>query len=141
LTEPQYLTQSIHASATLENTVYLSSGREIERRDEFSSIVDLYGSLPFEAGHSCISPDGTYLIFDNGDLPRIGDCRLFVSFKKRDGSWGKSISLGKYIKQHAFCAWITYDGKYIFFHSRDDSKGNIYWISANIIQQLKPDDL
>ena len=140
-TAPQYLTQSIHASATLDNTVYVSSGRKIKDHEGFDEIVDLYGSLPFDAGHSCISPDGTYLIFDNKELPRIGDCRLFVTFKKTDSSWTEPISLGSYIQQHAFCGWITGDGKYIFFHSRDDSKGNIYWISAEIIQRLKPDDL
>ena len=139
-TDPQYLTQSIHASATLDNTVYINSGREIEHPDAFNEIVDLYGSLPFDAGHSCISPDGTYLIFDNKELPRIGDCHLFVIFKKRDGSWTDPISLGKYIQQHAFCAWITCDGEYIFFHSQNDSKGNIYWVSAEIIQKLKKDD-
>ena len=140
-TAPQYLTQSIHASATLDNTVYVSSGRKIKDHEGFDEIVDLYGSLPFDAGHCCISPDGTYLIFDNKELPRIGDCRLFVTFKKTDSSWTEPISLGSYIQQHAFCGWITGDGKYIFFHSRDDSKGNIYWISAEIIQRLKPDDL
>jgi hypothetical protein len=139
-TEPEYLTQSIHASATLDNTVYVNSGREIEPHEGFNEIIDLYGSLSFDAGHSCISPDGTYLIFDNKELPGIGACQLFVTFKKRGSSWTDPISLGKYIQQHAFCAWITCDGEYIFFHSRDDSKGNIYWVSADIIQQLKPND-
>jgi len=139
-TEPEYLTQSIHASATLDNIVYVNSGREIERHEDFDEIVDLYGSLPFDAGHSCVSPDGTYLIFDNKELPRIGNCGLFVTFKKGDGSWTDPIHLGKYIQQHAFCAWITCDSEYIFFHSQDDSKGNIYWVSADIIQKLKPDD-
>jgi hypothetical protein len=45
-TEPQYLTQSIHASVTLDHTVYVNSGREIEPHEGFSDIVDLYGSLP-----------------------------------------------------------------------------------------------
>jgi Tol biopolymer transport system component len=139
-TEPQYLTQSIHASATLSHTVYVNSGRKIEPHEGFKEIVDLYGALPFETGHSCISPDGSYLIFDNKELPRTGDCRLFVIFKKSDGAWTNSVTLGKHIKQHAFCAWITCDGEYIFFHSQDDSKGNIYWVSTDIIQQLRPDD-
>jgi hypothetical protein len=138
--DPQYLTQSIHASATLDNIVYVNSGRKIEQHQTFAEIVDLYRLFPFNAGHSCISPDGTYLIFDNGELPRIGQCRLFVIFKKRDGSWTDPISLSKYIQQHAFCAWITCDGQYIFFHSQDDEKGNIYWVSADIIQQVKTDD-
>jgi hypothetical protein len=140
-TEPEYLTQSIHASATLDGTVYVNSGRKILPHASLKEIVDLYKSVPFDTGHSVISPDGSYLIFDNGELPRHGDCRLFVSFKDKDGAWAHPLSLGKRIKQHAFCAWITSDGKYIFFHSLDNPKGNIYWVSAEIIEELRPDDL
>ena len=138
-TEPEYLTQSIHASITLDGVVYVNSGREIKSHPELKTIVDLYGSLPFEVGHPVISPDGSYLIFDNGELAGQDDCKLFVSFKKSEGVWTDPISLGKHIKQHAFCAWITSDGKYIFFHSLDSAKGNIYWISSEIIEQLKAD--
>jgi hypothetical protein len=137
--EPEYLTQSIHASMTLDGTVYLNSGREIKSHPELKTIIDLYESLPFEVGHPVISPDGSYLIFDNRELAGQSDCKLFVSFKKGARSWTDPISLGKYIKQHAFCAWITFDGKYIFLHSLDSSKGNIYWVSAEIIENLKPD--
>ncbi len=140
-TEPEYITQSIHASMTLDGTVYVNSGREIKSHPEFNAIIDLDGSVPFDAGHSVISPDGSYLIFDNRELPRQGDCRLFVSFKNNDESWTDPVSLGTYIKQHAFCAWITFDSKYIFFHSRENSKGNIYWVSTEIIEELKPDEL
>ena len=140
-TEPKYITQSIHASATLDGIVYVNSGREIKPHPGFKEIVDLSEAVPFETGHSVISPDGSYLIFDNRKLPRHGDCTLFVSFKNTDGSWTDPISLGKYIKQHAFCAWITSDGKHIFFHSLDNRKGNIYWVSAEIIEELKPEEL
>jgi hypothetical protein len=140
-TEPSYVTQSIHASMTLDGTVYVNSGREINSQSGLKTIVDLYKAVPFDAGHSVISPDGSYLIFDNRELPRDGECRLFVSFRKDDGSWSNPVSLGTVIQQNAFCAWITYDGKYIFFHSLDNAKGNIYWISAEIIEALRPDEL
>ncbi|MGD9347796.1 MAG: hypothetical protein PVH84_18175 [Candidatus Aminicenantes bacterium] len=139
-TEPKYLTQSIHASATMDGTVYVNSDRAIKSYPDFKSIVDLSKTVSFDAGHSVIAPDGSYLIFDNGKLPRHGDCRLFVSYKNADGSWTNPASLGKLIKQQAFCAWITSDGKYIFFHSLDNRKGNIYWVSAEIIEQLRPEE-
>lgn len=41
-TEPQYLTQSIHASATLDHTAYVNAGRRIEPYEGFKEIVDLY---------------------------------------------------------------------------------------------------
>ena len=108
-TEPKYFSESIHASATLDRTVYINSGRKIQSHPDFNAIVDLNKSVPFDAGHSVISPDGNYLIFDNQKLPRQGDCKLFVSFKKDNDSWTDPVSLGNHIKRHAFCAWITYD--------------------------------
>jgi hypothetical protein len=136
-TEPKYFAESIHASAMFDGTVYINSGREFKIHPDLNTIVDLYGATLFDAGHSVISPDGSYLIFDNGELPRHGDCRLFVSFKNNDNSWTDPVSLGKQIKMHAFCAWITPDEKYIFFHSQDNRKGNIYWVSADIINELR----
>ena len=136
-TEPKYLTQAIHASITLDGTVYVNSGREIISHTDLKKVVDLYGSLPFRIGHPVISSDGSHLIFDNEELAGEHACKLFVSYKKGE-SWSDPISLEPYIKQHAFCAWISYDGKYIFFHSLDGEKGNIYWISAEIIEELKP---
>ena len=45
----------------------------------------------------------------NGSMvTRDGDCRLFVIFND-DGDWSDPVSLGKYIRQHAFCAWISTD--------------------------------
>jgi hypothetical protein len=137
-TEPKYFAQSIHASATLDGTVYINSGRRIVADPDIKAIVDLSESVPFDAGHSVISPDGSYLIFDNDEIPRIGDCKLFVCFRTNNGAWTDPVSLGRYIKQNAFCAWITCDGEYIFFHSLDSAKGNIYWVSAEIIEELRP---
>ncbi|MFC1530029.1 hypothetical protein ACFL6R_04865 [Gemmatimonadota bacterium] len=134
---PEYLADAIHASATLDGTVYINSGREIMTGHPFNRVVDLGQLFSFDIGHPVISPDGSHLIFDSNDLPPTGDCKLFVIFQN-NGSWSDPVSLGEYIKQHAFCAWITFDGDYIFFHSLDNRKGNIYWISADIIEDLKP---
>ena len=140
-TEPEYLTQSIHASMTLDGTVYVNSGREIKPHPKLKKVIDLYKTLPFETGHSVISPDGSYLIFDNRKLASQSDCKLFVCFKKSESVWTDPISLDEFIKQPAFCAWITFDGKYIFFHSKNNSKGNIFWVSTKIIDELRPKEL
>lgn len=52
-TEPQYLTQSIHASAKMDGTVYVNSGRAIMSYPYFKSIVDLSETVSFEAGQIC----------------------------------------------------------------------------------------
>jgi hypothetical protein len=47
--------------------------------------------------------------------------------------------------------YVTVDGKYLFFYSNrvsvlnkkriPDGPGNVYWIDAKIIQELKPEEL
>jgi hypothetical protein len=136
--EPVYLTQAIHASATREGTVYVNSGRPIVPSPDLAAVRDLRHEVDFDAGHAVVSSDGRYLVFDNRELPATGDCRLFVSFRSAAGTWGAPVSLGGRIRQHAFCAWISPDGEYLFFHSRDGRRGNIYWVSTDIIEDLAP---
>ena len=45
--------------------------------------------------------------------------------------------MGTVIKQKAAIAWVTTDGKYIFFKA----EGDIYWVDAGIIEELKPNEL
>ena len=87
--------------------------------------------------HLVVDPQGQYIIFDSQSRPRIGDCRLFISFKEKDDRWTKPASLGRYIKQRAALAWISYDGEYIFYKAGDD----VYWVSAaKLIEKVKPEN-
>ena len=45
--------------------------------------------------------------------------------------------MGKYIKQRAAIAWISYDGRYIFYKADKD----VYWISAKIIEKIRPENI
>jgi hypothetical protein len=84
-----------------------------------------------------ISPEGDYLIFTK--FP-IG---LFVSFKKKDGSWTEPLSLDEKIGLKGFnsMARITLDGKYIFFQNEgsvDSVPGrSLYWVDAGIIEDFR----
>ena len=75
-------------------------------------------------GHGFISPDGRSILFD-----RIGS--TFVSFLRDDGKWSRGYDLGR----RCFVPAISPDGKYIFF----ESNGDIYWVSAKIIDVLRPE--
>ena len=79
--------------------------------------------------HPCVSPDGSYIIFDKNGTS------LYVSFRISDNEWGKPIDLTKH-KFHsgAGIASISPDGKYLFYGEKDD----IYWVSTKIIKELKP---
>ena len=87
--------------------------------------------------HPFIAPDESYIIWDD---QRSGNADLYISFRKKDGSWGRSINLGDTINTEFAEAYgsITPDGKYFFFHrSYGNNKADIYWVDAKIIMNLK----
>jgi hypothetical protein len=81
--------------------------------------------------HPCIAPDGSYIIFDIN----VENGSLFVSFKDKDGNWGEAIDLTKHgFKPDSRGAYISPDGKYLFFSVDDD----IWWVSSKVIEDLRP---
>lgn len=82
-----------------------------------------------------MTPSFFYVIFCTirGDASNRGD--LYISFRQKDGSWGKAKGMGKLIntKKHELCPFVTKNGKYFFF-SRDN---DIYWVSAKMIEKLR----
>jgi len=86
------------------------------------------GLFPF------ITPDESYIIYAKRP-PGRQDHDLFVSFQKPDGTWGPDLSLGDEINSpdNEGNAYVTADGRYLFF----SKKYEIYWVSADIIQNLK----
>jgi hypothetical protein len=145
-TEPVYFAQGIHASATLDGTVYYDGASSDGRsHPAFSTPVEGGYSRPQFVGekvfstsddvHGVVSPDGNCLIFDSDERPRVGECLLFVSFREPDGTWTEPVSMGKAIQRRAAIAWFTFDGKYIFFKA----DGDIYWVSTEILERFKPE--
>lgn len=95
-----------------------------------------------------IAPDGSYLIFESARAGSIeGSIDLYISFKKKDGSWGRAKNMGPNINStftERF-AKLSPDGKYLFFGSDRDSKPgdegtDVYWVDANVIHDLKKQD-
>ncbi len=92
---------------------------------------------PGHSDHACISPDGSFIVFDAtrpGGQGGEGD--LYVCFKKADGSWGEAFNLGNAVNTDAtnFCPSLSPDGKYLFFGQNRD----IFWVSAEVIERLRP---
>jgi Tol biopolymer transport system component len=78
--------------------------------------------------HPAIAPDGSYLVFDNGD----GNLR--VRFLLKDGKWSDAKDLTTQgIPSTASIASISPDGKYLFYVDNQD----IYWVSTQVIKNLK----
>lgn len=113
-------------------------------------------------GDPFISPDGKMLVFMSWGRPDgLGSGDLYISFKE-NGEWSKAKNLGEQInsKQFEYCPMLSPDGKYFFWtsyksspmHSQtprkyeeyverlksiDNGLGNIYWIDATVLKDLK----
>lgn len=99
-------------------------------------------------GDMFVSPDESYMIiscWDHPDNIGSGQGDLYITFQKDDGTWTEEINMGELVNTRfgENCPQLSPDGKYFFFNRYDpDSKtGNIYWVDAKIIEDLKPKEL
>jgi len=112
-----------------------------------------------------IAPDESYIIFCK--IVELRKYDLFISFRREDGSWTKAKTMGDKINSSSYelCPTVSPDGKYFFFTSTrrvhkqyseipisynkkieilnkpGNGNGDIYWVDANIIEELKPEEL
>lgn len=84
--------------------------------------------------YPCVAPDERFLIFSS-ERSGTDTYHLFVTVPDGKGSWEKPrlIETGLDVSVQPF---LTFDQKYLFF----TSKGDIYWVDAKIIEELKPED-
>jgi len=89
------------------------------------------------AAHPFIAPDESFLIVDS-QQKGIGKPELFISFKNKDGNWTEMVNMGNEINATSteYGASLSPCGNYLFFHRRIQNKGDIYWVSADIIKTL-----
>ena len=93
--------------------------------------------------HPFIAPDESYLIWDDEKEGGEGDNDLYISFRKTNDSWGPAINLGDKINSKFAEAYgsMSPDGKYFFFHrSYGGDTGDIFWVDAKIIMNLRPQE-
>ncbi len=108
-----------------------------------------------------IAPDESNLVFTS---ERSGNADLYVSFRKRDGSWTAAKSLGIAVNGPGpeFSPFVSPDGKYLFFtkaawlgkwttdkpkqyaeyverhNGPENGSTNIWWVSTQIIEEQRP---
>lgn len=144
-------------TATHEGTLYFQSKGHggLGRLDIFRSTISKGKySTPENLGKAInsvnndfdafIARDESYLIFSSyGRSDGFGSGDLYISFRKKDGSWTKAINMGAPINSDfmEYCPMITPDGKYFFFTSGRTGEGDIYWMDASVIQEMKPKSL
>jgi len=133
------------------------NGRFLEPENLGSTInTKGYENWPF------IAPDESYLLFESDEGS------ICISFRRKDSTWSEPISmakeLGTFQSQDRFPK-LSFDGRYLFFvSSRRIGKrfferrlnlsevkrraltvgngfGDVYWVDAKIIEELKPKEL
>lgn len=92
--------------------------------------------------HLFTSPNEDYFVAHgpNKEDENRSDNDIYVSFKEQDGTWAKAINLGSAVNSNVSEAVpnITPDGKYMFFaRAEEDGTENAYWVSTEIITELK----
>jgi len=102
----------------------------------------------FSETDAYVSPDEGYLIVTCWERPENfggGKSDLYISFCKKDGSWTSLKNMGELINTEyiEFCPMVSPDGKYFFFSSdrNDVNECDIYWVDAQVIEDLKPNEL
>jgi len=140
--------KTMHISATTDGTIYttdISGGMGSEALGIIKKVNGEYEKLeklglPFnnveKQQHPWIAPDESYIIFTVRRPGQDPVSVLFCSFRNKDGKWSepKELKLGINAGQ----PFVSFDGKYLFFTSGEQSKGDIYWVSSKIIVRMIP---
>jgi hypothetical protein len=147
----------MRVTASDSGTIFFDEAtREGDGQMRYSKLVDgkweAPHALPKEINtgqwnaHPFIAPDESYLIWDGQRNSDVRNADLFISFKKADGMWGEAIKFDERINTSSgdFAAQVTPDGKYLFFNrnvgldSNGESNVDIFWVDAQIIEELRP---
>ncbi len=138
--------EEYYISFTKEGTLYFASDKNQSHHDiyyskyldgAFQEAIKLGYAINTEAYEAdvFVDPDGKYLIFCAQRDEGLGRGDLYISFKEENGTWSPSVNMGGKINTegHELCPFVTADGKYLFYTSRQD----IYWIGTDVIAELK----
>jgi hypothetical protein len=89
-----------------------------------------------------IAPDESYLLFSSFRPGGYGDFDIYISFKKKDGTWTEARNLGERINTPAreSISVVSPDQKFLFFMSRRNGIGEYFWVDAKIIEDLREEE-
>jgi hypothetical protein len=96
-----------------------------------------------------IAPDSSYLVFTRMLVQKSGppQLNLLVSFRGNSNRWTEAQNLTARIEMPVQppvmmmgAPRITPDGRYLFFCSFNGKGHMVYWVSARIIEELRPEE-
>jgi len=144
----------MRATSTLDGTIYTTdiSGRK-EGKDEGIIAKYVYSDSGYQRAadpdggvntvnseaHPFIAPEESYIIFDANRPDGKGKGDLYICYRFADGSWSQVFNSEILNTEESdWCPTVSPDGKYLFFTRNGTGKGDIYWVSAKIIEELRP---
>jgi hypothetical protein len=98
-----------------------------------------YSPTPAEPCYICDGPDESYILFVSS-RPEDGNLlQIYVSFQIGDNQWTQAVRLGPEVntKAQAGAPTLSADGKYLFFKRRDEPERGLYWISTEVIDDIR----
>lgn len=122
----------------------LSKGKTYYASDNLNGFSQIE-PVEIEFGvHAFIAPSQDYLVLNarHKEDENRKDNDIYVSFKRKNGTWAKPINLGDEVNSNSNdkAPTISPDGKYLFFgRDEEDGKANIYWVSTKVIENLRPE--
>ncbi|MBU1101462.1 MAG: ankyrin repeat domain-containing protein [Bacteroidetes bacterium] len=149
--EPEYIgTNMMYVSASNNGTIYYTAltdngslAKRIWNGTDFEPEEKLGENINFLVGiaHPFIAPDESYLIYD-GRVERSAETDLYVSFKTKDGGWTKGVKIGHDVNTDfgEMTASVSPDSKYLFFESSRTGVLSTFWVSMDVIKELKPEE-
>ncbi len=100
--------------------------------------TNMQGMMPY------IAPDESYILYSirKNKADKFSD--LYISYRLKNGKWTDPVNLGSDINtaKNEYLPIVSGDGKYLFFVSnREEGDFLRFWVSAKIIEKLKPKEL
>jgi hypothetical protein len=146
----------VEISEAANGTLYFSSGRtggygglDVYKSElvngEYKNAENLSIPINTYALDECpyIAPDESFLVFNSWKYnPKFKGNNLYVSFRKKDGTWSAPKDLGNGINTDELDVYphITPDGKYLLFTRYTyGSSGwaKLYWVSSSVLDSVK----
>jgi hypothetical protein len=96
-------------------------------------------------GDFYIAPNESYMIVSANETKEF-ECELYISFRRKDHTWTKPVSLGPLInngRAHRWGEYVTPDGKYLFYSYGTSPKDcHIYWLRFDhLLSKLRRENL
>lgn len=136
--------EDILGAILVKGNIYYSDYKDIYKVEmkgnEFQKPEKL--DYPINTEYSDLAPyvpeDESYILFESMREGGYGGADLYISFKGPNGEWTQAINLGDKINSggHERSPFLSPDKKYLFFW-RVTNGSDIYWVSADLIEELK----